>query len=471
MSKQQSKRTNNQSRDRGSTRLYKLFFLILFFASAFNVVFHIKHLENEEISSASLVKDLKDIRVFKSEAIVDVTNENENDNDNVAVPTGGTTTTALDSDSSKSATTTHATKSESSQQKTTTTTTSSSSSSTTTTTKVDNSKDNTKSEDGEDGKERVRNILKASGEEITPEIESKIPTWTEVKSLYGSSTKIIGLDTCDQFQSIIPVEDAYIGPAGIFNTGTNLLSGLLQSNCEVPKRTKKGSGLLWQVPWGKHNPVSFRLNHKATGQSRQVEHQDHVLPVVTIKDPYHWMGSMCRHSYAANWYHDKEHCPNLIPNKYDDGKRGGIKIGGGPIAVNIRFQPKNVSHYESLAAIWNDWYGDYLIADFPRLIVRFEDILFHLEETLTAICECGGGRIRKDASMHIKSESAKGSNGPHTGASGLYSAIKRYGHTDQRLDGMTQEDLEYAQETLNKDMMELFGYSFPEIKNVTEVAR
>jgi hypothetical protein len=86
------------------------------------------------------------------------------------------------------------------------------------------------------GKERIIQILQQSGVDVTPEIEEKIPTWTEVQSLYGSKPKIIGLDTCPKFRSTVPETDAYIGPSGTFNTGTNLLADLLLKYCTLPKR-------------------------------------------------------------------------------------------------------------------------------------------------------------------------------------------------------------------------------------------
>merc|ERR1712045_573471 len=104
-------------------------------------------------------------------------------------------------------------------------------------------------------------------------------------------------------------------------------------------------------------------------------------------------GSMCRHSYQMNWYHSKEHCPNLIPNKYDVGHRGITKKSG-PIRVNVRYNPEFIGHYETLVGVWNDWYGDYMgIYSYPRLIIRYEDLLFHLEEVITTVCECGGGKV------------------------------------------------------------------------------
>merc|ERR1740136_480633 len=93
--------------------------------------------------------------------------------------------------------------------------------------------------DESNDKTRVREILQKAGVEITPEVESIIPTWSEVTSLYGSKPKIIGLETCATFRNSVTVS-AMIGPSGIFNTGTNLLSSLLSNHCTIPNR-KKGS--------------------------------------------------------------------------------------------------------------------------------------------------------------------------------------------------------------------------------------
>jgi len=310
---------------------------------------------------------------------------------------------------------------------------------------------------GIDNEKRIRQIFEYAGVEITTELEALIPTWSEVKSLYGSKPKIIGLEKCDTFQNIIPVNDSYIGPSGLFNTGTNLLAKLLASYCILPSRTGEDSGMLWQVPWGKHNPIFFRLNHIASAEGSHHRNQTNVLPVVTIKDPYHWMGSMCRHPYAAVWDHSKERCPNLVPNQADVARRG-MFLDPGPTKVTVNFQSFHKPHYASLVGLWNDWYGDYMAVDsFPLLIIRFEDLLFHAEEVITQVCHCADGEVK--GGIHIMGESAKN----HAGSNGLLSSILRYGHQDNRTDGMTKDDIDYAQQALNKDMMETFGYSHPRI--------
>ena len=330
-------------------------------------------------------------------------------------------------------------------------------------------------------KEGIIKILTGSGVALTPEDIAQIPTWSEVTSLYGTKPQIVGLDQCKHFQLHIPTEDAYVGPSGLFNTGTNLLAETMQNYCTIPSRSnvpknkkaplpghngdppplmRKVSGMLWQVPWGKHNPISWRMHHNALVGSLGVD-QTHVLPVAIIKDPFHWMGSMCRHSYSANWYHDPQHCPNLVPNERDIGKRG-ITMANKSVPVTVVFRDQKYK-YDSLLHLWNDWYGNYLdVQEVPRLIIRFEDLLFHLEEIVTEICHCVGGTvINSKKGIHLQSGAVKKGKA-HTGSNGLLSAISRYGSKKHRLDTMTEDDIQYANTNAGSELMKLFNYNYPE---------
>ena len=56
---------------------------------------------------------------------------------------------------------------------------------------------------------------------------------------------------------------------------------LLRTNCKDARSGRMAS--LWQVPWGKHNPVEWRGSHFApSGVGQNVSH---VLPVMMVKDP------------------------------------------------------------------------------------------------------------------------------------------------------------------------------------------
>ena len=198
--------------------------------------------------------------------------------------------------------------------------------------------------------------------------------------------------------------------------------------------------------------VSWRLKHEASSGGKGVD-QTAVLPIVTVKDPYTWMSSMCRHSYSANWHHIEQHCPNLVTNKYDENKWKHYK---GVVPVNVRYSPENVTHHESLLGLWNDYYKEWHHVKFPRLIVRFEDLLFRTEETVKQICHCGGGKM-KDTQFKFVVESAK-SGQAHKGSSGMIKSMIRYGNSTRRVSYYTEPDLEYVRKKWDKELGDAYSY-------------
>jgi len=309
----------------------------------------------------------------------------------------------------------------------------------------------------------LEEILLSAGVEVTDELRNELPPKEDIISMYGSKPNIIGLDRCETFQSTVVKGDGFIAPAGMFNTGTNLLQSLLTQNCYLPdkmeKYGKENTGMRWQVPWGKHSPVSWRLRHSAP--SMTTVNQTAVLPALVIKDPYTWMDSMCRHSYAANWKHFEGHCPNLVPitSEESDFLKKHEK---GTFNVNVRYRDTNITHHDSLADLYNTWYGDWIDADFPRLIVRFEDLLFHAEYVVEKICQCGGGVLHNDKPFKYSVDSAKKGKA-HKGANGLVKSITKYSDKNKRLKSFSREDLAYAVNTISSDIMNTFGYTLPQI--------
>jgi hypothetical protein len=164
----------------------------------------------------------------------------------------------------------------------------------------------------------------------------------------------------------------------------------------MAKYDKNTHGLRWQVPWGKHSPLSYRASHKA--KQGMGLNELNFIAVMVLKDPYTWMQSLCRNSYTARWKHHKKHCPNLIPNDVDkehhyvrdDNHEKDLQQNGIPISID--YNP-NTSHYANMADAWNTWNGAYMDADFPRLIIRFEDLLLHAKAVITEICRCYGGTL------------------------------------------------------------------------------
>lgn len=189
-----------------------------------------------------------------------------------------------------------------------------------------------------------------------------------------------------------------------------------------------------------------------------------VMPVVAIRDPYSWMQSMCRHPYATKWHHTKKHCPNLVPNEDD---RDLFPFLENEIPVRINY-PEPAEHWDNLADLWSDWYGQYFHADYPRLIVRFEDLLFNVKEMVNTVCECVGGEPRQEGgNFAYVVDSGKFGKGHPEGKGGqtkhtnMISAMAKYGTDKYRYVGMTDEDLTRAYESLDAEMMMTFKYAIP----------
>lgn len=174
------------------------------------------------------------------------------------------------------------------------------------------------------------------------------------------------------------------------------------------------------------------------------------MPVVLIKDPYHWMGSQCRHKYTTFWGHDEQHCPNLI--------RWRVTERDEPSEVRVKFA-LNMETYESLLDMWNTWNSEWEEQTFPALHTRFEDLLFHGEEVVRTACECVGGVFTKR--FQYVEESAKRTVGVHKGANGLVKAMLQYGDPNKRLNGFTDRDRWYASKNVRTELMEKYNYVPP----------
>jgi hypothetical protein len=239
------------------------------------------------------------------------------------------------------------------------------------------------------------------------------------------------------------------------------------------------SNFLSSVPWGKHSPIyneSYRLTHTAANDEG-VDHEA-VLPVVTIRDPIPWLASMCRHEYSMEWPHDDGHCPNLVPNQHDVELDPSLNATAS-VPVAIRYHDQFVQHHASMIHHWNEWYAAYRTASFPRVMVRFEDLIFHPETVTRTVCECFGGRLDVDGPdaqyekeerhghhaapqfVYIVDSAKKGAVHGST-KTGYVDAMIRYG-TDRgdRWQNWTADDLQFARQYLDPTLMRMFGYRLP----------
>ena len=202
-----------------------------------------------------------------------------------------------------------------------------------------------------------------------------------------------------------------------------------------------------------------------------------------VRDPYSWMQSMCKVRYSAHWYHIvPDHCPNFIPNhveyewfnrsmqfirrhyKNDPWKvdnawnKAHFNLDSKVIPLWVRYKTLNTNH-TSLVHMWKDWYQEYYEVDFPRIMVRLEDLVYHPRLVLTEICGCVGGKLEEE--LTLAEESAKSGERVHgTNRTGLVDAMVKHVHGN-RTQGMTLDDAAFARAVLDESLMHLFGYEHP----------
>lgn len=108
---------------------------------------------------------------------------------------------------------------------------------------------------------------------------------------------------------------------------------------------------------------------------------------------------MCESPYSMIWNQTASHCPNLIEDStvMDTEVTPFTKDLPASMGVNVFIQWGHFQRkFDSLAHVWSKWYREYVQADFPRLIVRFEDLIFHTEEVLREIKDCVGAEWKQD---------------------------------------------------------------------------
>jgi hypothetical protein len=183
------------------------------------------------------------------------------------------------------------------------------------------------------------------------------------------------------------------------------------------------------------------------------------LPVVTVRDPYTWMQSMCRQNYAAQFDHSKANCPNIVPYPRD--------IEAHPRYAHMKYIPIHIKYdvdyrrkYESLPHLWNEWYSVYVNSSFPLLLVRMEDLVFHAERILPKVCECAGfqyqGNFRPINEIQNKNHGIE----QNATSQGLLRSILTYGNVTNRRAGYPLFQLEAARMVLSDHLMERFNYGY-----------
>ena len=114
---------------------------------------------------------------------------------------------------------------------------------------------------------------------------------------------------------------------------------------------------------------------------------------------------------------------------------------------------------EGLIGLWNEWNREYMEAKTPRLIVRFEDTLFHAEKVFKAVAECAG---IEPAHAKFERMVASAKDEATQKSSDMLSGLKKAGTAKGRTSQMIVEDIQFAKAHLDPYLMEAFGYVHPE---------
>jgi hypothetical protein len=331
------------------------------------------------------------------------------------------------------------------------------------------------------GKEKLVDILDAAGHIAPHTLCGQLSTWKETTDLYGKNPVVVGLETCERYRAMLSAE-ANNGQAikpkvrvtGLYNSGTTAFSLSLEENLEHLPLAPGGGTKYHTVPWGKHVPAKYRWVNSYIKEDANIT--PYVLPVILVRDPYRWMASMvsssvlqfvpfclsscpqaslhclqCIKPYDANWTRPLPHCPNLVP--IDDDR--GHEIPSYQVTVTTKqtyYNPNLTDVYDSLGDMWSVWNLGYLNADFPRIFVRFEDVLLHGEKIMAQVSECAGLPMTKPFVYQLNRAKHHGEN--------FVTAIIKYMREDGRYDGMTRADLDYASNALSSDLMSSFHYRY-----------
>ena len=115
----------------------------------------------------------------------------------------------------------------------------------------------------------------------------------------------------------------------------------------------------------------------------------------------------------------------------------------------------------SLLHVWNKWLQEYVYYDknddFPRLIIRLEDLIFHKRKVLEEIGRCVGSPIESNQTLNTLKTTAK----QHGTKSSLLQVIINYGNpigSNDPTNNMTYQDVEYYMEHIDKNLMKILHY-------------
>jgi len=236
--------------------------------------------------------------------------------------------------------------------------------------------------------------------------------------------------------------------AGLVNAGSDMLQALFRRN--LPSRRDETMRRHYHVAVGQHvAPTEYWLSrHRDPDAKQELFRQS--FPVVVIRDPFRWMQQMCKNPLKVQWnLGEAGRCPNLIPTEQEQTREVNQNINS-TFSVTVPVYGKYIDRYDSLAAMWSKWNRVYTNATFPRLMVRYEDLLFHGEKVLQIVCDCVGMPLLHENYVYPFGQ----------GIEELVSLLAAEGMKDEnRHSSLTVDELRYLEEALDPKLMQIFGYA------------
>lgn len=163
---------------------------------------------------------------------------------------------------------------------------------------------------------------------------------------------------------------------------------------------------------------------------------------------------MCKEPYDAKFVRGMK--TDLCPRFFVTAKDGTVR----PNRVTVSAHQTNWTKtdiYESLPEMWNEYYRQYMEdADYPRLIVRYEDFLLYSQEIVRVLAECSGAKMTSSEFHYFTGEARSWRK--QEGTSNIINTVKKLGAMDWFYYQLTKEEQQVLQSHLSPDIRALFQY-------------
>lgn len=161
----------------------------------------------------------------------------------------------------------------------------------------------------------------------------------------------------------------------------------------------------------------------------------------------------CKHWYDVRWEKPLDNrCPAIV---HHHNNQTGVYP---TFAHTHQTHWQLIDNYTSLPGMWSEWNRQYYKAPYPRLMVRFEDALYRLEDVIKAIRECIGDTSNEPLEYLISS--AKSHGKPED----FVAALAKYVTSIGRHRAMNEEDRKYANRALDPELMKIFQYEYAPVE-------